>query len=232
MAIGSSTAATALQLGLPEDSALARRPQDRVGLPVEVDQYIAPGTGGHGRARADALLAVVREFGCQVTVFGYNASRSDKFLIMTGTTPALDALEILLPQLAVQIEQIARAATKVYAKQVRRALPQMGVAAQRRVLVRPYFRDFIRGYGTTVAARLHALRATFMEAAGLDLARVLADHAARVEERFNREFPDRQPLRKERAGHREGLAAGVAAGQKAWLGDQYLAVHDLVFATL
>ena len=208
--------------------ALAGRP----GCPVDVDHYIVPGTGGHGRARADGLLAVARTFGCRVAVYGYDATRNDKFLIMTGTRPALDALEILLPSIAVQMEQVARAAVKGYASLVCNALPRLGRKAQRRVLVTPYYRAFLRGYGQAVAETVSAARVKKIQVENPELGRILAADQTRIEEMFRRDFPDRQPLRPERTGHRIGAQAGHRAGLAVDLGDRYLVTHDLVFALL
>ena len=213
-------------------SATARDRTGRIGCPVEVDHYIVPGTGGHGRARADGLLAVAEVFGCRTAVFGYDATRKDKFLVMTATRPALDALKMLLPSIARQMEQAARAAAKAYAIEVRNALPQMNGAQRRRVLVTPYFRSFLRGYGLAVAENIRALRAEMIKSEAVELARILASDEARIEHRFNRDFPDRQSLRKEHTGHSGGIEEGKRAGQAADLGDHYLATHDLVFAML
>jgi hypothetical protein len=225
MGVRSSSTAAVLD---PEPSELL----DRVGIPVEIDHYIVPGTGGHGRARADALLAVAGTFGCRVAVYGYNATRNDTFLVMVGARPALDTLELLLPEVAIQMEQAARAAVKAYGSQVTSALPQMNATTQRRVLTRPYFRDFIRGYGFSIAEQIRTLRASYIETAGPGLVQVLQASQARIEEMFRRDFPDRQSLRKERGEHRRGLVTGRTAGQQAGFGDHYLAVHDLVFAAL
>jgi hypothetical protein len=203
----------------------------RVGSPVETDTYIVPGTGGHGRARADGLLAVARAFTCQIAVFGYDATRNDKFLVMTATRPALDALEVLLPAVALQMEQAARAAVTAYASQVCSAMPRQSRARQRRALVTPYFRSYLRGYGLAVAENIRGLRANAISAGGAELARILAADQARTE-MLSRDFPDRQPLRAERNGHAAGMDAGRKAGQAAGCGDQYLATHDLVFAML
>ncbi len=78
----------------------------------EFGYYIVPGTGGHGRARADGLLAVIQAFTCRAGVFGYDATRRDKFLIMVAARPVLDALDLLLPGIARQMEGAARAAAK------------------------------------------------------------------------------------------------------------------------
>jgi hypothetical protein len=208
--------------------------QDRAGRasPIDVDYYIVPGTGGHGRARADGLLAVAGAFGCRIAALGYDATRNDKFLVMTGTRPLLDALEILLPRVALQMERAARAAVNAYMSQVREALPQMDGARQRRVLVTPYFRSFLRGYGLAIAEKIRALRAEKLKAEGAELARILAADEVRVQEMLDREFPDRQLLRTERVGHCAGMEAGKKAGRAAGFGDYYLATHDLVFAML
>lgn len=205
---------------------------DGAGLPVDFDYYIVPGTGGHGRARADALMPVIQVFGCRVTVFGYDATRNDKFLIMTGTRPALDALEILLPKIAILMEQAARQAVAGYASQVHGAVPQMSLATSRRVLITPYFRDYLRGYGLGVAEQLQDVRTPAIKARGRALAEALAGDQIRVDEMFGRNFPDRKPLRPERGGHQRAKNAGKRAGRLADIGDDYLAQHDLVFAML
>jgi hypothetical protein len=204
----------------------------RPGCPVEFEHYIVPGTGGHGRARADGLLAVTRAFGCRTAVYGYDATRNDKFLIMTGIRPALDALDLVVPAIAAQMEQAAWAAVKGYASLVGSALPQVSGKAQRRILVAPYFRAFLRGYGVAVAETIRALRAKAIKAEGPELGRILAADQARVDEAFRRDFPDRQQLRAERTSHRAGLLAGTRAGRQVDLGDGYLITHDLVFAML
>jgi hypothetical protein len=215
----SSAAATAIKL-------------DGTGLPVDFDYYIVPGTGGHGRARADALMPIIETFGCRVTAFGYDATRNDKFLIMTGTRSALDALEILLPSIAILMEQAARRAVKTYASQVHGAVPQMRLATSRRVLVTPYFRDYLRGYGRGIAEQLQGMRAPAIRAGGPALAEALSGDQARVDETFSRSFPDRKPPRPERGTHERAENAGRRAGRIADIGDDYLAKHDLVFAML
>jgi hypothetical protein len=202
------------------------------GCPVDVDHYIVPGTGGHGRARADGLLAVTRAFGCRTAVYGYDATRNDKFLIMTATRSVLDALEILLPSIAAQMEQAARDAVKGYVTLARRAMPELASKAQRRILVTPYFRAFLRGYGTAAAEVISSRRAAVIRASGPELGRILAADQARTNEAFRRDFPDRQQLRAENTGHWAGLKAGTQAGWRVNLDDGYLITHDLVFAML
>jgi hypothetical protein len=74
------------------------------------------------------LLAVIRAFGCRTAAYGYDVTRYDKFLIMTGTRPALDALELLLPPIAVQEEQAA-ATLKGYASLMFNGLPRLSSKA-------------------------------------------------------------------------------------------------------
>ena len=151
---------------------------------------------------------------------------------MVATRPVLDALGILLSTVAVRMERAARAAVASYAQRVREALPQMAAAAQRRVLVTPFFREYLRGYGIGVAEKVRALRADTIAAGGAELAAILSQDQVRVEEVFSRDFPDRKPLRKERRDHAAARQKGLEAGRNADIGDWYIARHDLVFAML
>jgi len=227
------TGKTCLQLGLPGRdfppnggggggaiTATGQMPESEVGY------YIAPGTGGHGRARADGLLAVTQAFACRVGVFGYDATRHDKFLIMVAARPVLDALDLLLPSIALQMETAARSAARAYGREVRSALPGMPDGRQRRALKVPYFRDYLRGFGQGVAEIIRGIRAEFITDHGADVVSILAEQA------YSREFPDMAELRKERVSHTDGFLAGQDAGRAADLGDEYLAQHDLVFALL
>jgi len=225
------------QLVAGEDAGTSRNDREEVvpgspGVPVETDHYIAPGTGGHGRARVDALLPVIAAYGSRVAVFRYNETRGDKFLIVIAPRPALDALEILLPSLALQMEREARRAARAYAASVREALPQVDTAALRRAPVTPYFREYLRGFGLGVSDQIRSLRTETMTAMGARLARILASHEIRVDETFNRKFPDQQPLRPGHAGHTAARRDGIDAGHAADLGGGYLACHDLYFAML
>jgi hypothetical protein len=196
------------------------------GCPVEAEHYIVPGTGGHGRARADALLSVIGNFGCRVAVFGYNAKRGDTFLIMTATRPVLDALGLLLPDLAARMELAARGALGDYARRFRAAMPG------KRAMLAPYFRDYLRGYGLGVAERVRELRTQVLASEGPDLASRLADDAARVDAKFRQGPQGQTILRPERTGHREARELGIAAGHEIGTGDDYLVIHDMVFAML
>jgi hypothetical protein len=214
--------------GSPDDvtSAPGRMPEPEFGY------YIAPGTGGHGRARTDGLVAVIQAFACRVGVFGYDATRRDKFLIMVAARPVLDALDLLLPSVAVQMESAARAAARAYGEEVRSALPQMPPARASRALDVPYFHNYLRGFGRGVAETIRVIRTEFIQAEGDDLPGILAEQNVRAEEVYNRRFPDATEMRKERVGHLDGFLEGQDAGRAADLGDEYLAQHDLVFALL
>ncbi|HXL88817.1 MAG TPA: hypothetical protein VN969_07540 [Streptosporangiaceae bacterium] len=198
----------------------------------EVGYYIAPGTGGHGRARTDGLLAVIQAFACRVGVFGYDATRHDKFLIMVAARPVLDALDLLLPSVAMQMEAAARTAARAYGEEIRSALPDLPDARKRSVLKVPYFRNYLRGFGQGAAETIQEIRAEFIQAEGDALPRILAEQDVRAEEVYSREFPDTSGLRHEQAGHTDGFLEGQDAGQSVDLGDEYLAQHDLVFAMI
>ena len=216
----SSAAATAIKL-------------DGTGLPVDFDYYIVPGTGGHGRARADAMMPIIETFGCRVTAFGYDATRNDKFLVMTGTRPALDALEILLPSIAILMEQAARRAVKTYASQVRGAVPQMRMATSRRVLITPYFRDYLRGYGRGIAEQLQGMRTPAIGAGWPNAGRGPRWRpGAGGRERSAAASLTASRFGPSRSSHERAEQAGRRAGRIADIGDDYLAKHDLVFAML
>jgi hypothetical protein len=197
-----------------------------VGSPVTIGVHIVPGTGGHGRARADAFLAVIKPFGCQVAVYGYDANRGDTFLVITGTVPALDALETLLPGLAPRMETSARDATAKYGA----LLPKSGPT--RRAVVTPYFRDYLRGYGYGVAEAIRAARSDMFKIHGPALGELVAESAADVERTFAGRFGTQKPLRRERDGNPLAWQAGAAAGYGAQDLGEYLFIHDLVFAML
>jgi hypothetical protein len=218
---------TCLQFDLFEHPAASRRAPE-----PELSYYIAPGTGGHGRARTDGLLAVIQAYACRVGVSGYDATRRDKFLVMVAARPVLDALDLLLPSIAVQMETAARTAAKAYGREVRSALPGMSAGQRRSTLKIPYFRNYLRGYGQGAAETIREIRAEYIQAEGDDLPRILAEQDIRAEQAYRRGFPDPTELRRERAGHLDGFLEGQDAGRAVDLGDEYLAQHDLVLATL
>jgi hypothetical protein len=198
----------------------------------EIGYYIAPGTGGHGRARADGLLAVIQAFACRVAVFGYDATRHDKFLIMVAARPVLDVLDLLLPGIALQMESAARAAATAYAQEVRSADPQLPPAQLCSTRKVPYFRSYLCGFGWGAAESIREARAGLIQAGGSDLHQILIGQDLRAEEMYTREFPGSTGLRNDRASHVDGFLQGQDAGRAADLGDEYLLQHDLVFAML
>jgi hypothetical protein len=215
----------------PSDDDIRRdtaAPARRVHSPIGLGYYIVPGTGGHGRARADGLLAVIQAFPSRVRLYGYDRTRRDKFLIMVAVRPVLDALEVLLPQVALQMEAAASAAARAYGKEVPPTLP----AARRRALKVPYFRSYLRGYGEGVAETVRSLRAELLQSAGSELGQILFEEDALAETMYNRGFPGTHLLRPERASHPDGYQEGLSTGLTADLGDKYAAQHDLVFAML
>jgi hypothetical protein len=71
-----------------------------------------------------------------------------------------------------------------------------------------------------------------MTAAGVGLAQALARDEMRVGETFDRDFPDRLPLRPEHSANPGARQEGIEAGRVVDLGDGYLASHDLYLAML
>jgi hypothetical protein len=200
--------------------------------PTGLNHCIVPGTGGHGRARADALLAITGAFACRVAVFGYGATRCDTFLIIFAGQPVLDALDLLLPEAAAQMEAAGRAAASAYGNEVRAVLPGMRRAQRRQLFTVPYFRDYLRGWGTGAAQTVGGLRSQLIDAEGDGLAESLAVQQARAEQACSREFPDAALLRTRDPEPCSAFLAGREAGRTAGLENEYAVRHDLVFAML
>jgi hypothetical protein len=141
---------------------------------------------------------------------------------MTGTVPALDALEALLPDLAIRMETSARDATIEHAGSL------LGSRSARRA----YFRDYLRGYGYGAAEAIRAARSGMFEIHGPALGELVAGAAVEVEREFAGRFGIQKRLRNERGGNPQAWQAGAAAGYAAQDQDEYLFIHDLVFAML
>jgi hypothetical protein len=204
----------------------------RLHCPVSFNHYIVPGTGGHGRARADALLAVTDVFACRVAVFGYDATHHDKFLIIFGEQPVLDALDLLLPKVALGMEVASHASAGAHANEVRAAQPDMKQEQRRRQFATPYFREHLRGYGAGAAEAISGLRSRIVATAGAELAESLAVQESRAEEAYGREFPDSPLLPAKDSVLSSAFLVGRDAGRAAGLDEEYAAQHDLVFGML
>ena len=118
---------------------------------------------------------------------------------MVAVRPVLDALDLLLPSIAMQMEAAARTAARSYEEEVRSALPHLRATRKRSVLKVPYFRNYLRGFGQGAAETIQEIRTEFIQAEGDALPRILAEQDVRAEEVYSREFPDTAGLRTERA---------------------------------
>ncbi len=190
--------------------------------PIELDCYDIPGTGGHGKARAAALAAIATDYGCEVAVYGNDASRYTRRLLMVGTQSSLAALRILLPSIELRMESAARAATRAYGKQLRAACSWQS-RADRRTHASAFYRDYLRGYGYGVADKIRAMCGEISrEAAGTGTALVLAADAARIRAEFAREFPRLGRTRAERHRHPGAQAQGREDGRRADIGTHHV----------
>ncbi len=190
--------------------------------PVEVARYDVPGTGGHGKARAAALSAAAIAYGCKVAVYGNDATRYRRTMLMVGTRSSLAALRVLLPSIELQMEMAARAATRAYGKRLR-VMTSWQDPGDRRTYTTAFYRDYVRGYGYGVADKIEATRGQIVdEAAGTGTALVLAGDAARVQAEFTRQFPRLGKGRPEHHRHPGAMAAGRTAGRRADIGSHHL----------
>jgi hypothetical protein len=214
-AASGAVAAAGLMMRHALADALARAQAGDPPEPIEVDCHSVPGTGGHGKARAAALAAIVTVMGCQTAVHSNDATRQPRLLCLTGTRSAVATVQLLLPGLQQQIGTAARAATQTYTSRLR-FITTWQYPAQRRTWITAYHRSYLRGYGYGIADTIEALRTTIMaEAARTGAVVLLARDAARVQAVFAREFPGLRPTRPERHHHAQALAAGRQAGRAA-----------------
>lgn len=196
--------------------------------------FAVSGTGGHGKARVKALAAIAGAYGCRSAVRGNTATNSERTLIILGTDTALESLRILLPSVTLQMESSARFCARDHIARIRelRSPDRSTLTTERN----RFYRSFIRAYGDAVAQRIREFRARLAEdpataggsdgdgesastentATGADL--VLRADVDRVEEEFERRFPQLRPTREERTFHRDGYRAGFIRGSRAQLG--------------
>lgn len=196
------------------------------------------GVGGHGKARVKALAGIAAAYGCQSAVRGNTSANTERTLIIVGTVSALDSLRVLLPSITMQMESSARLTARNHVADLRemRNYDRSTLATERN----RFYRSFVRAYGYAVAERIREFRARLREessAASPDSAGngsggataegddvrsgaelVLRDDVNRVQEDFQRRFPQLRPTRPERTHHRAGARAGYIRGRRAELG--------------
>ncbi|QVQ54956.1 DUF2786 domain-containing protein [Spiractinospora alimapuensis] len=197
--------------------------------------FLVSGKGGHGKARVKALGMIAGAYGCKSAVRGNQATNTDRTLIILGTQSSLDSLQLLLPSVTLQMESSARFCAKEHIDRIRerRNVDRSTLATERN----RFYRSFVRAYGEAVAQRIQEFRARLAEessaagaaggssdasggapsaATGAEL--ILRTDAHRVEEEFERRFPQLRPTRNERTLHRDGYRAGYVRGSRAELG--------------
>jgi hypothetical protein len=215
--IAAATAAE-LMLGHAITDTTARAQGGHQPEPIDLECHTIPGSGGHGKARAAALAAVVTACGCEVAVHGNDASRYERRLLMVGTRSTLAVLGVLLPCVQVQMESAAQVATRAYAKRLREVCFPVDPRL-RRTWVTSFLRSYLRGYGIGLAGKIKALRDSIaQEAPGASAEQVLNRDTARIRAEFAREFPELRPTRAERHSHPGALIAGQQAGGMTDLG--------------
>jgi hypothetical protein len=190
------------------------------------------GVGGHGKARVKALAGIAAAYGCQSAVRGNTSANTERTLIIVGTATALDALRVLLPSITMQMEASARFTAREHVANLRelRNYDRSALATERS----RFYRSFIRAYGYAVAERIREFRARLSadpepggaggagESSGGEAPRgaevVLRTDVDRVQEEFQKRFPQLRPTRPERTHHRAGYRAGYLRGRRAELG--------------
>ncbi|WP_184293532.1 DUF2786 domain-containing protein [Nocardiopsis algeriensis] len=194
--------------------------------------YTVPGVGGHGKARVRALADIAAAYGCQSAVRGNNSENTERVMILVGTVSALDALRMLMPSISMQMKASAKFMSSAHVSDIRelRNYTRSELETERK----RYYRSFVRAYGQAVAERIREFRARLHESAssgegaagaaegsqasarGADL--VLRDDVHRVQEEFQKQFPQLRKHRPERTHSAAGYRAGYRRGRQADLG--------------
>lgn len=196
--------------------------------------FAVSGVGGHGKARVRALAEIAAAYGCQSAVRGNTSENTERTIILVGTVAALDALRVLLPSISMQMEASARFTSSAHVADMRelRNYTRSELETERK----RYYRSFVRAYGMAVAERIREFRARLQEhsaasaapggpggsPAGSDEQRgtdlVLRSDVHRVQEEFQRQFPQLRKHRPERTHSKAGYRAGYIRGRRAELG--------------
>ncbi|SHK35414.1 Protein of unknown function [Nocardiopsis flavescens] len=193
--------------------------------------YTVSGVGGHGKARVRALADIAAAYGCQSAVRGNSSENTDRVLILVGTVSALDALRMLMPSISMQMESSAKFMSSGHVTDIRelRNYTRSELETERK----RYYRSFVRAYGQAVAERIREFRRRLQEAArptgagagpdgevasarGAEL--VLRADVHRVQEEFQKQFPQLRKHRPERTHSAAGARAGYQRGRQAQLG--------------
>ncbi|MFL1376663.1 MULTISPECIES: DUF2786 domain-containing protein [unclassified Nocardiopsis] len=194
--------------------------------------YTVSGVGGHGKARVRALADIAAAYGCQSAVRGNSSENTDRILILVGTVSALDALRMLMPSISMQMEASAKFMSSGHVTDIRelRNYTRSELETERK----RYYRSFVRAYGQAVAERIRDFRRRLQEMArpadgagdpgdgGVASARgaelVLRADVHRVQEEFQKQFPQLRKHRPERTHSAAGARAGYQRGRQAQLG--------------
>lgn len=196
--------------------------------------HVVTGLGGHGKARVKALADIAAAYGCQSAVRGNTSDTTDRTIILVGTVDALEALQLLFPSISNQMEASAKFMSSTHVADIRelRNYTRSELETERK----RYYRSFVRAYGQAVAERIREFRARMQENAAQDEADgdsgeqgsqeassrgadlVLREDVHRVQEEFQKQFPQLRKHRPERTHSAAGYRAGYRRGRQAELG--------------
>ncbi len=117
-----------------------------------------PGSGGHGKARYDAMLLIADAYGCTRAFYGVGMSPKDPWggfeLRYGGPASLVEQVAEVLPGFLEEIEEAAKAATKAYGEHLR-TLPEEDHDPKWRPSMRRKFRrDFMVAYARHLSWRI------------------------------------------------------------------------------
>ncbi|MET9064403.1 hypothetical protein [Streptosporangium sandarakinum] len=129
----------------------ATEPFDWAVLPI-------PGTGGHGKARYEAMLAISSAYGCTQATYPAGMSPRDPSggyeLRFGGPASLVQQVAEVLPGFLEEIEEAAKSATRVYGQYLK-TLPEDDHDPRWRTgMSRRFRRDYMVAYGRQLSYRI------------------------------------------------------------------------------
>ncbi|MEU8195323.1 hypothetical protein AB0C10_16230 [Microbispora amethystogenes] len=148
------------QIAAQERAAALRRRlwEERAAEPFDWGVLHIPGSGGHGKARYDAMLLIADAYGCRKAFYGVGMSPKDPWgnfeLRYGGPLSLVEQVAEVLPGFLEEIEAAAKDATRAYGEHIR-SLPEEDHDPKWRPSMRRKFRrEYMAAYARHLSWRI------------------------------------------------------------------------------
>ncbi|MEU9837420.1 hypothetical protein AB0D67_38295 [Streptosporangium sp. NPDC048047] len=140
------------------DALRRRLLSERAGEPFDWAVLSIPGTGGQGKARFEAMLAITRAYGCTRAAYPPGMSPRDPSggyeLQFGGPTSLVQQVAEVLPGFLEEIEDAAKSATRAYGRYLK-TLPDDDHDPRWRIgMSRRFRREYMTTYGRHLGYRI------------------------------------------------------------------------------